>query len=157
MREYRNKKRNKRTVRGFTLVEALVTLLVFAVLAGIVYPTYTESVRKGKRIEGRAALFLLMQMQERHYSQNNSYIAFSSASTEAEEKKFKWFSGASAQSSAYELKAEACDDGTLRDCVKLVAMPGTGNVDARYEDPVCGRLILTSTGIRNAKRLECWQ
>lgn len=148
---------NKKVVQGFTLVEAVVALLLFAVLAGIAYPTYVDAVRKGKRVEGRAAMFLLMQQQERYYSQHNTYVAFSVSSTDAGSGQFKWYSGSSPKASAYEIKAEACDQGSIRDCVQLVAMPGTGNVDGRHEDPVCGRLILISTGTRSARRPDCWQ
>lgn len=143
--------------RGFTLIEAILALLVFAILAGIAYPSYTESVRAGRRAEGRAALFMLMQQQERYYSRHNSYIAFSFSSTDEDEKRFKWFSGPSAKSSAYEIQAEACENDTIRDCVQLTAIPGTGNVDSRYEDPICGRLGLTSTGFKHAKRSDCWK
>lgn len=149
--------KNKRRGKGFTLVESIVVLLVFAVLAGIAYPTYVEAVRKGKRIEGRTALFQLMQQQERYYSQHNSYVAFSASPSGETAQKFKWFSGATAKSSAYEIRAETCDNATIRDCVQLIALPGTGNVDDGYEDPICGRLILTSSGLRSAKRADCWQ
>lgn len=149
--------KNKGPCQGFTLVESVVALLIFAALAGIAYPTYVEAVRKGKRIEGRTALFLLMQQQERYYSQHNSYAAFSALSKSDATKSFKWFSGSTAKTSAYEIKAEACDNGTIRDCVQLVALPGTSNVDDGYDDPICGRLILTSTGFRSAKRTDCWQ
>lgn len=142
--------------KGFTLVEALAVLAVFAILAAIAYPSYVESVRKGKRAEGRAALYLVMQQQERHYSHHGSYIAFSASSVDEQERKFTWFSGASAANSAYEIKAEACPDESIRDCVLLAAMPGTARVDSGYADPACGNLTLTSTGIRRAQRPDCW-
>lgn len=143
--------------QGFTLVEVLVALVVFAILAGIAYPSYVETVRKAKRAEARAALLQLMQQQERYYSQHNSYLAYSRLSAGEQEKNFKWFSGADAKRSAYEFKAEACVNDTIANCVQLIALPGTGSVDSMYEDPVCGRLILTSTGARSAKHADCWK
>src|SRR4051812_18901770 len=81
---------------GFTLIEVMITVAIVSILASIAYPSYQESVRKAKRTEGRAALMQLLQQEERYYSQHNSYIAFSSSSSDADAKKFKWFSGESA-------------------------------------------------------------
>ncbi len=143
--------------RGFTLIQVIVALAVVAILAGIAFPSYQEVVRKGKRTEGRAALYLLMQQEERFYSQRHSYIAFSSDSTGPDEKQFKWFSGNTPSASAYEISAEACENDTIQNCVRLVAKPGTAKVDPNFEDPVCGELSLTSTGEKKASREECWR
>ncbi len=142
---------------GFTLIEIIVVLAALAILAAIAYPSYLDSVRKAKRTESRAALFQLMQQQERYYTQHNTYIAFSASSIAEDEKKFKWFSGTSAKASAYEIKAEACDADTIQSCVQLTAMPGTGNVDSAYGDSMCGNLKLTSTGIKDADHPDCWR
>lgn len=142
---------------GFTFIETLIVLVVFALLAGIAYPSYVESVRKGKRVEGRVALFQLMQQQERHFSQHNTYVAFSVDSAGEGAGKFKWFSGASAKNSAYELKAEACENDTIRNCVRLTAMPGTARVDGNFSDPTCGEMTVTSTGIKGAGHSDCWR
>ncbi|WP_460842284.1 type IV pilin protein [Noviherbaspirillum agri] len=149
--------RRQRLPYGFTFIEILFVLALFALLAGIAYPTYVESVRKGKRVEARAALFQLMQQQERYFSQNNTYLAFSADSMDVDERKFKWYSAGSAENSAYELKAEACENDTIRNCVRLVAMPGTDKVDGNFRDPVCGEMIVTSTGIKRARHPDCWK
>lgn len=142
---------------GFTFIETLIVLVVFALLAGIAYPSYVESVRKGKRVEGRVALFELMQQQERHFSQHNTYVAFSTESAGEGVGKFKWFSGTNAKSSAYELKAEACDNDTIRNCIRLIAMPGTARVDGRFSDPMCGEMTVTSNGSKSARHPDCWR
>ncbi len=143
--------------RGFTLIELMVAVAIVAILAGLAYPSYVESVRKAKRAEGRAALMQLMQQQERYYSQHNSYIRFSAASSDAAEKAFKWYSGNSPASSAYEISAEACAAEVLQSCVRLTAQPGTANVDANFKDPVCGNLTLSSTGAKSAASSDCWR
>ena len=116
--------------------------------------------RDARRICGFTPIYLLsslMQQQERYYSLHNSYIKFSFSSSEADEKKFKWFSGDSAKSSAYEIKGEACENESIRNCVLLTAEPGTANVDSNYKDPVCGKLTLTSTGVKGADGKNCWR
>lgn len=147
----------RKTLCGFTLIGAIVALAIVSILAGMAYPSYVESVRKAKRAEGRAALMQLMQQQERFYSQRNTYIRFSSSSTDIDEKRFKWFSAHDAKHSAYEIKAEACENETLQTCVMLTAMPGTDKVDSSYKDPVCKALTMTSTGIRTANNPDCWR
>lgn len=142
---------------GFTLIELMIAVAVAAILATIAYPSYQEAVRRGKRAEGRAALMQLMQQQERFYSQRNSYIAFSAASTDDDEKKFKWFSGDSAAASAYEISGVACDGETIENCVQLIAEPGSQKVGQNFADPVCGKLTFTSTGVKDADGDGCWK
>lgn len=142
---------------GFSLIQVIIALAVVGILAGIAFPSYKEASRRVKRAEGRAALYQLILQEERFYSQRNSYIAFSSGSSSDDEKQFKWYSGSSPVSSAYEIKGEACPGDAIRDCVRLVAMPGTANVDPHFEDPVCGTLAIRSTGDKEANSPECWR
>lgn len=148
---------NKFDFAGFTLIEMLIVVAIVTILAAIAYPSYQESVRKAKRTEGQAALMQLMLQQERFYSQRNTYIAFSAASTNADEIRFKWHSGENPRASAYEISGVPCAESTVRECVQLVATPGTRNVDSGFRDPKCGRLMLTSTGVRSADGAGCWQ
>ncbi|OWW23077.1 pilus assembly protein PilE [Noviherbaspirillum denitrificans] len=149
--------KNKRKQGGFSLIQVIVALAVVAILAGIALPSFKEAARKAKRAEGRSALYQLMLQEERFYSQRNKYIAFTSGSSGEEEKRFRWFSGNSPESSAYEIKAEACAGETISDCVRLVATPGTGRVDANFKDPECGEFTLASTGEKGANKAECWR
>jgi len=142
---------------GFTLIQVIVALAVIAILAGIAFPSYKEAVRKGKRAEGRAALYQLMLQQERFYSQRNRYIAFSSGASDEDGKRFKWYSGNSPGTSAYEIRGEACANDSIDNCVRLVATPGSAQVDASFRDPLCGVLSLTSTGQKDANAPECWR
>lgn len=140
--------------QGFSMIEIMVVLVILAILATIEYPSYLESIRKTRRAEGRSALMQLMQQQERYYSQNGSYIAFSSAAPNG----YKWFSGDAPTGSSYEIAATACKDDTLQNCILLVATPGTGKVNAGYKDDACGELSLASNGIKAAagQSTQCW-
>ncbi|WP_019140515.1 type IV pilin protein [Noviherbaspirillum massiliense] len=142
--------------RGFTFVEILVVAVVVAILTTMAYPSYQEAVRKSRRAEGKAALMQVMQQQERYYSLHNSYIAFSSGSTGGDEKRFKWYSGESPARSAYEIRAAACKDESIRDCVLLIAEPGTSAVNPGHKDAACGSLTLSSTGEKGADGPDCW-
>lgn len=143
---------------GFSMIELLVVVVILAVLAMQAMPAYHQHVVRTRRHEGQSALLKLMMQQERYYSQHNTYMAFSSASTEPEARQFQWWSGGSPARSAYELEGRACDGAPIAQCVQLVATPGTAQVDRGFRDDDCGVLILASSGLRVASGTAtgCW-
>lgn len=62
-------------LRGFTLIELMITVAIVAVLAAVAYPSYTKYVQRGYRSEGIAMLTDAVARMERYYAQNNSYAA----------------------------------------------------------------------------------
>lgn len=150
--------RDMRHCDAYTLVELMIVLVIIGILTSVAYPNYTGFVIKSRRIEAQIALLDIMQKQERYYSAHNSYIAFSADSSDPDEKRFKWWSGASARDSAYELSGHACPGLSLRSCIELRASPGTEKVNARFRDAACETLTLVSTGEHRAggKLAGCW-
>ncbi len=140
---------------GSTVVGVLVAVLIVAILAAVALPVWHEAVIRMRRGEAQATLQELMQQQERYFTRFNSYAAFSAVS----DSEFRWWSGRAARSSAYEVEGKACDGQLIRDCIQLVATPGTPNVDASFRDPRCERLILTSSGLHLATgpAHDCWR
>ena len=144
---------------GFSLIELLSALAIMSLLLALAMPAYHGHVVRAKRVQGQAALLRLMQQQERYYSQNNRYLAFSSASPAPQAQQFPWWSGeGGAASSAYEIEALACPGLTIGQCVLLRATPGTSKVDAQFQDADCGVLSLNSTGQRGSSGTasHCW-
>jgi len=144
--------------RGMTLVEVMIVLVIVMILTTLAYPSYAGYVTKTRRIEGQVALVETMQQQERYFARNNSYLAFSAASTEPAEVLFRPWSAPSAVRSAYELEGRACPGQSITDCIELRATPGTAQVDGRFKDPDCGVLTLDSAGRQGASgaALNCW-
>jgi type IV pilus assembly protein PilE len=142
--------------RGFTLIEMLVVLAILSILAAAAYPSYASHVTRTRRTEGQIALIEAMQQQERYHLRHNSYVEFSS-SADAGALGLRWWSGASAAASAYELDAYACPGQDIADCVEVRARPGTANVDGRFRDPECGALTLDSQGAHASQGTgRCW-
>lgn len=143
---------------GFTLIELLIVLATLAVLAAIAYPSYAGYVTKARRMEGQIALIEALQQQERLYTRGNTYVAFSSTATEPQAQRFKWWSGSTAATSAYELRAHACPGKELAQCVELQATPGSAKVDVTFRDAECQILTLNSVGERTASgaHARCW-
>ena len=147
---------------GFTLIELLAALVIVAMLLALAVPAYHAHLVRAKRVQAQATLLKLMQQQERYYSQNNTYLAFSAASQDAPDPQFQWWSGDEAEEgavrSAYEIDAMACPDLAITQCVLLRARPGTARVDQQFRDADCGVLTLRSTGERGSggPAARCW-
>ena len=58
---------------GFTLIELMIVVVIIGVIAAIAYPSYQRSVRESNRSEAHAALTTLAALQERFFSNQNSY------------------------------------------------------------------------------------
>ena len=144
--------------QAFTLVEMMVVLAIMLGLAAMAYPGYRAYVVKARRVEAQAALLNTMQDQERYYTLHNTYLPFSAASTGEDEKRFRWWLGASAPASAYELSGHACGELPLQACIELRAEPGTPRVNPEFRDPECATLTLRSTGQTAARGPgpRCW-
>jgi type IV pilus assembly protein PilE len=134
------KHHTRSAARGFTLIELMIVVAVIGILAAIAYPSYQDSILKGRRAEGRTALLELMQQQERYMTQRGTYLPSSDASAATT---FKLYAGENAANASYTLVAEACGTGvSLATCVRLVATP-------RQADPVAGNLRMTSAGFKD--------
>jgi type IV pilus assembly protein PilE len=63
----------RKHMRGVTLIELMIVVIVIGILAAIAYPNYQEFTARAKRNEARAALLSLATNQERFYLNNNSF------------------------------------------------------------------------------------
>jgi len=60
-------------MRGVTLLELMIVVVIIGIMATIAYPNYRQFVARAKRNEAKAALLQIAQNQERFYLQNNTY------------------------------------------------------------------------------------
>jgi type IV pilus assembly protein PilE len=60
-------------LRGFTLVELLITIVIAAILMAIAIPSYRSYVQRAQRSEATAALTRARAAQERFFVQYNRY------------------------------------------------------------------------------------
>ena len=65
--------RGQAKLRGFSLIELMITVAIVALLAAIALPSYNNSVRKAKRMDAKIALLDMASRQERFFSTNNTY------------------------------------------------------------------------------------
>jgi len=63
----------RKYMRGITLLELMIVVVIIGILTAIAYPNYREYVTRAKRTEAKAALLQIATNQERFYLQNNTY------------------------------------------------------------------------------------
>ena len=62
-----------RRMRGITLLELMIVVVIVGILTAIAYPNYREFAARAKRTEAMALLLEIATNQERFYLQYNRY------------------------------------------------------------------------------------
>src|SRR5690242_4405323 len=87
-------------IRGFTLIELMITIVVIAILASIAIPTYRSYTQRARRSDAKVALMRIQAAQERWFLQNRSYSCDLTAAGLGV--------GAASENSYYSLAFSAC-------------------------------------------------
>ena len=134
-----------RHVKGFTLIEIMIAVVVIGILGAIAYPSYVNQMQQTRRADCQAALMQLAGVMERDFSRNNQYRNLIAAGGFANQCPID---GGNA---VYTLGYQALTATTYT----LQATPaGPQGGDA------CGTLTLTNTllkGQSSGTLAECWQ
>ncbi len=134
--------RQMKLLRGFTLIEMMITVAIIGILASIAYPSYNEYVLKSRRAAAQADLTELSQWLERQFTANMSYLVNNAAPTLP-------FSQSPRSGTAY--YTISFKGNVTNQNYELLAKP-TG---AQAKDS-CGDLTLTRSGAKTAAKTGCW-
>ncbi|MEM6581878.1 MAG: type IV pilin protein [Pseudomonadota bacterium] len=138
------------SIRGFTLIEVIIVVVVVSVLMAIGLPAYENSVQKSRRADAKSALMDAANRQEKHMLDQGTYtddmeeLGFGDDPLESEE-------------GYYTVDAVACTGGTLARCYVLTANPATGS--PQTDDLRCTQFVLESNGSKTASGSDqdnCW-
>ena len=71
-----------RRVKGFTLIELMIVVLIIAVLAGLALSAYNKQVRKSRRAEAKQIIADIGLRQEKWRSNNANYLGADSVAAD---------------------------------------------------------------------------
>ncbi|MNZ26367.1 Fimbrial protein precursor [compost metagenome] len=141
-------------IRGFTLLEMMIVVVIIGILAAIAYPSYQQYVLRANRAEGQAMLNDAAAREERYFAQNNTYVTDPADIGELAMRKTTGTAVIS-DTDKYSLAVSNPDGsgGYL-----LTATPQ----GAQDRDTQCGSLTLNAVGERGstgsaASAAECWR
>lgn len=61
------------SLRGFTLIELMITVVVIGILTAVALPSYRDHIAASRRADGKAAVMALAQSMERWYTERSTY------------------------------------------------------------------------------------
>lgn len=139
--------------KGFTLIELIVAVAIVSILAAIAWPSYRNYVVKAARVEAKATMLNMAQMQERYYTNNGGYLSLPGPAGSSPSG-WQDYSGSSLASRRYDITVTAGPSGALGTSFKISAAPSNG-----FTDATCGTLTLDSAGTKGSSignASPCW-
>lgn len=135
--------------RGFTLIEAMIVVVVLGVLMMVALPAYQSQLLKGRRADAMQALQFVAGRQEQFMLDRSTYttnlVQLGLASPYI------------SSDGHYSVTAATCAGGTIANCYLLTAAPRAGSPQS--DDSKCGSFTLSSTGAKGASGSlgnDCW-
>jgi type IV pilus assembly protein PilE len=135
-------------MRGVTLLELMIVVVIVGILASIAIPSYRSYVLRSQRSDATSSLLRLASAQEKYYLRANTYtnnLALLNMTSASEN---GW----------YTLAVPTADARTF------TATATAPTSSSQYADAACREFSITATGQRDAKKsddsanpTECWR
>ncbi|MBA2963475.1 MULTISPECIES: type IV pilin protein [Ramlibacter] len=139
----------KNRLRGFTLIELMITVAVIGILAAVAFPSYTKYLAKGRRAAAQAVMHNVGSRQEQYMLNSRSYYP-SPAGSSTDLSGLGITLGTDV--SGYYTITVTSDTSPAWTVTAAPRAPQTVN------DATCGTLTLTNAGAKGASggSTTCW-
>ena len=122
-------------MKGLTMVELLIVVIIVGIMAGIAFPTYTAYAIRSNRSDGYVLVNEVLQAQERFFANQLSYSA------DLTDIGYITAGNVDTEAGHYKVSAAACAGGTIAECVVVTGVPQNNQVSD-------GNLSINSRGTK---------
>ena len=112
-------------IKGLTLVEMLIVVVIIGVLSAIVIPSFSGYMEQTRRSEGRGLLLEVIQKQHRFFVENSTYTR------DFRDLGYDHSSWISSANDYYRVGSADCDGLAVFRCVQILAFP-KGSTEAEF-------------------------
>jgi type IV pilus assembly protein PilE len=129
-------------LRGFSLIELLIAMIVVGIISAVAYPSYLSFITKANRTEAQRELLRLANIQE-HYYVNEGKYASSLMILGFERSEYQTASG------RYEIYILASSDTHFN-------LTAIAKGSQRNNDKHCIEMSINEVGERTGSSVFCW-
>jgi type IV pilus assembly protein PilE len=155
MKQSRSMMRAWSKMRGVTLMELLIVIVIIGILAAIAVPSYRRYLIRSQRSEAKIALMQLQTAEEKYYLQFNAYTSNITGAVNSATPGLGLLS--TTETGKYDV-AVALADATAQGYT-ATASPRTGG--GQTDDADCANFTITDRGTRNVSGSSgaqtCWK
>ncbi len=144
---------------GFSLIELIIVVAIIGILTSIVYPSYSDYVRRANRSDAKIILTELAQRQERYFTENLRYAGNFTDLTNSVVAAGTGVSVYVDDSNGQLDTAESGQDYEIRllgASATAFTLNATANSVRQKKDDNCLWFSIASTGLQDAQSDNCW-